>query len=129
MRIILSGLLIVLIFAATLMCFCAPGAQAGISQGHTHAGHHESQGSQDHHGKGKGDADCKGADMQLPQQAGVSSPDHKSALYLDFAFASHILARPFFIVSDNAIRGPPPDWPRHSQSLPSILLTTQRLRI
>ena len=28
-----------------------------------------------------------------------------------------------------AIRGPPPDWPVFSQTQPSILLTTQRLRI
>jgi len=28
-----------------------------------------------------------------------------------------------------SIRGPPPDWPSHSQTKPSIILTTQRLRI
>ena len=27
------------------------------------------------------------------------------------------------------IRGPPPDWPSHFQTQPSIILTTQRLRI
>lgn len=29
----------------------------------------------------------------------------------------------------STIRGPPPDWPDYSQTRPSILLTTQRIRI
>jgi hypothetical protein len=126
MRKILSGFLIFVMFAATLMCFCAPEAQAGVSQGYTHANHNDDA---DHH-HGKGDApDCKGVDIQLPQQANIAAPDLKPALYLDFAFVSDVPSWAPVLTADNAIRGPPPGWPEHSQAQPSILLTTQRLRI
>lgn len=92
-----------------------------------HAGHHGDK------KEGKSNkltfmSDCAGVDMQKADTAAFEKPDLKSAPFL-FVLVDD-LSRDNLVHADAGnIRGPPPDWPRYSQTQPSILLTTQRLRI
>ena len=125
MRKFLTSFLILVVFAAAMICGCPPVAQA-----FSPASHHSDSGSDHHHGKDTTVApDCAGTDMQLPQQVGVSKPDLKHGLHFDYAQTD---VQPIWspvLASNNDIRGPPPDWPDLSQTHPSILLITQRLLI
>jgi hypothetical protein len=93
---------------------------------------------------------CKG--MGMDSQKKAPDGDHvffKDCMKIDLYSASHVSlkvpdlgGKVFFIAwaiatpdygfkpaAYHAIRGPPPDWPGISETQPSILLTTQRLRV
>lgn len=73
--------------------------------------------------------DCTGVELQVADNApSLQKPD----LHKDFSFnlPADVKAVSVWTLSHTAgIRGPPPDWPSHFQTQPSIILTTQRLRI
>lgn len=90
----------------------------------------------DHHGdkkEGKSNkltlmSDCAGVDMQKSDTASFEKLDLKSDL-LPFVLPDDLALDNLSHTDAGNIRGPPPDWPALSQTQPSILLTTQRLRI
>jgi hypothetical protein len=123
MRKILASFLMFTMFASALICGCGHEAQAESSVS-SHS-HHEDG---DHHHGSTVDQDCQKADMQLPAHMGISKPDLKNSVHFDFAFANETPVWPVSLASNRGIRGPPP-WEEPSQNKPSILLTTQRLRI
>ncbi|MCC6598093.1 MAG: hypothetical protein IT559_04835 [Alphaproteobacteria bacterium] len=90
----------------------------------------------DHHGdkkEGKSNkltfmSDCAGVDMQKADTASYDKPDIKKDLIV-YPLVADIAVSRFLPTDVGTIRGPPPDWPAFSQTQPSILLTTQRLRI
>jgi hypothetical protein len=122
--------------ASAVICGCDHEAQANSSPkshhsqevaSHSHeGGDHQSQG--DHHGKGSVAQDCQSTDVQLPAHFDISKPDLKKSLHLDYAITEEIPSWSLTLASIRGIRGPPP-WEEPSQTKPSILLTTQRLRI
>ena len=126
MRRTLAGFLVFMMFVSTVMCGC--GHEARAESGAISYSHHD-EGADHHRGKGPTLAqDCQGADMQLPAHTGVSKPDLKNSFYLVLAFADENPVWPLGLTSNRTIRGPPP-WDGTSFTKPSILLTTQRLRI
>ena len=127
MRKTLAGFLVFIMFASAIMCGCGHDAHAEIGASAQSHSHHD-EGS-NHHGKGSTLAhDCQTADMQLPAHISVDKPDLKNSLYLVLAFADEKPVWPLGLASNRSIRGPPP-WDETSPTKPSILLTTQRLRI
>lgn len=126
MKHFLASLMILALLASTLVCVCGHEAQAASP---THS-HHSHYGHSSHDGDGPAfKHDCKGADMQLPQQASVSNPDLKSSFHADYILTDIQPAWTSLLASEDHIRGPPPNWPDTSRTHPSILLTTQRLLI
>ena len=117
--------------ASAVICGCGHEAQANDTAKSHHsqeAAAHSHDGG-DHHDKGSTLAqDCQPADMQVPAYLDISKPDLKKSLHLDYAIMEQIPAWSFDLASNRGIRGPPP-WDEPSQTKPSILLTTQRLRI
>jgi hypothetical protein len=90
----------------------------------------------DHHGdKNEGQSnkptfmsDCAGVDMQKADLTSLEKPDLKSNS-LVYVLTDASVLNNLSHTDVGSIRGPPPDWPALSQTHPSILLTTQRLRI
>lgn len=73
-------------------------------------------------------SDCAGVDMQKADTASFEKLDLKTDSLL-FVLADGLALDNLLHTNVGNIRGPPPDWPALSQTQPSILLTTQRLRI
>jgi hypothetical protein len=112
MKKIFSIFLIFSILTMGFACCCTHDA---------HAAHmHE-------HGK-MSDQDCQGVDLQLPQQADISKPNLTNGLHLDYVHTNEQPVWTPALASNSGNRGPPAgaDPPN---TTPSILLTTQRLRI
>lgn len=133
MRKFLLSFLMLIMLTPSLACampICADPVEAAATEqpcaGHT--SHGESK-KEDQSGKVMLLKDCMGLELQVADSAAsIQKPDLVKAI--PFILAADIQTVPFWTVSDNTgIRGPPPDWPGHSQTRPSILLTTQRLRI
>jgi hypothetical protein len=114
-------------FVSAVMCGCGHEARADIG---AVASHHHDDGDADHHHDGKGSVsqDCQKADMQLPAHTGVSKPDLKNSLHLEFAFVDEQPTLRIDLASNRGIRGPPP-WEDLSHTQLPVFLTTQRLRI
>ena len=73
--------------------------------------------------------DCLHVDLQgTDNPVNLKSPSLSDNFPL-FVVADVVLPDSFLPINANVIRGPPPDWPDISQTRPSILLTTQRLRV
>jgi len=72
--------------------------------------------------------DCSKADLFSADHAPIKAPDldGKVIFPLSIDTVSFLIFNP---ANTQSIRGPPPDWPDISQTQPSILLTTQRLRV
>lgn len=73
--------------------------------------------------------DCMGLELQVSDNGPVI---HKPEISKDVpvVLAWNIESVTAWTLGNvRAIRGPPPDWPSHFQTQPSIILTTQRLRI
>lgn len=73
--------------------------------------------------------DCMGLELQVADNGPVI---HKPDVTKDLPIVMAFNVEPVHVwtVGDiSGIRGPPPDWPSHFQTQPSIILTTQRLRI
>ncbi len=73
--------------------------------------------------------DCMGLEFQVADDAPSL---HKPDVTKDppAILAAYILPVTTWTLADTrGIRGPPPEWPALSQTQPSIILTTQRLRI
>jgi hypothetical protein len=127
MRRILALFLMLTLFASAVICGCGHEARADIGAEASH--HHDGGDADHHHGKGGSvSPDCHKADMQLPAHTGVAKPDLKSSLHFDFAFVNDQTVPRLDRANNRGIRGPPP-WDDLSHAQPSILLTTQRLRI
>lgn len=71
--------------------------------------------------------DCSKTDLFSVDHVDLKKPD-LSGKVLFLAWATMPPEYNFKPADDNAIRGPPPDWPNLSETQPSILLTTQRFR-
>jgi hypothetical protein len=126
MRKFVASLLMLTMFASAVICGCGHEARADIG---AVSSHHHDDSDADHHGKGGTlSQDCQKADMQLPAHTCVSKPDLKNSLHLDFVFTNEQPVSLLTLASNRGIRGPPP-WDNLSHAQPSILLTTQRLRI
>jgi hypothetical protein len=119
MKKLLVSLMVFALLTSTMVCGCWHEAEAASP-----AAHHSDN---DHH-HGHDGTDCFGADMQLPQQAAISTPDLKSGVHFDYIWTDE---QPIWssLVADNSIGGPPPDWPSLAQTYPPVLLLTQRLLI
>lgn len=133
MRKILLGFMLLLMLTPSLACampVCFDKAEAAKAN-QPCAGH-----ASEHHGdksepKGKKAglmADCMGVDFQKADTASLEKPDLKSDSVV-YALMADVVIKPMAHTDAGTIRGPPPDWPALSQTQPSILLTTQRLRI
>lgn len=73
--------------------------------------------------------DCMGLELQVADNGPVI---HKPDLSKDVPVILAFNVQPVSVWTSgnvSSIRGPPPDWPSYSQTKPSIILTTQRLRI
>lgn len=124
--------------ASAVICGCGHEVQADTDTkshhtqeavSHTHDGGGQQAAQGDHHDKGSTLAqDCQPTDMQILAHFDISKPDLKNSLHLDYAINEEIPSWSLNLVNDRGIRGPPP-WDEPSQTKPSILLTTQRLRI
>ena len=93
------------------------------------AGHHtEHEKSKKDTGKVKLLVDCMGINMQQADTASIDKPNLKSdfAVYIP---VSDIVSSQTAPADAGYIRGPPPDWPNLHETQPSLILTTQRLRI
>ncbi len=72
--------------------------------------------------------DCLHVDLQTADHhTDLKNPDTGKAFFM--AWADIVPAYIYAPADFHVIRGPPPDWPDVSQTRPSILLTTQRLRV
>lgn len=133
MRKFLLSFLILLMLTPSLACampVCANPAEAAAAKPPC-ADH------MDHHGDKKEKKsssgmlmkDCMGLELQV---ADNGPSIHKPDVSKDLPFIAVVAILPVSVLTPGdttGIRGPPPDWPGHSQTQPSILLTTQRLRI
>lgn len=133
MKRLLLGFLVLLMLTPSLACampVCFDKAEAAKTE-QPCAGH-----TSEHHGdksepKGKKAglmADCMGVDFQKADTASFEKPDLKSDSVV-YALVADVVIAQTLHTDVGTIRGPPPDWPALSQIQPSILLTTQRLRI
>lgn len=134
MRAVLLSFLMLLMLTPSLACampVCAEPAQAAATKTPPCADH------MDHHGDKKEKKssstmlmkDCMGLELQVSDNGPVI---HKPDVSKDLSFSvvTAILPPTLCTPGDTGvIRGPPPDWPSHALAQPSILLTTQRLRI
>lgn len=93
-----------------------------------HASEHHGSKSEPKGNKAGLMADCMGVDFQKADTASLEKPDLKSDSVV-YALVADVVIAPTPHTDVGTIRGPPPDWPALSQTQPSILLTTQRLRI
>ncbi|MFA7275550.1 MAG: hypothetical protein WC043_01970 [Pseudobdellovibrionaceae bacterium] len=74
--------------------------------------------------------DCAGIDLQsVSHGPDISGPDVSSGKALHLDGVALLPVSDFSPLAVNAIRGPPPQWQLFSPFHPSIILTTQRLRI
>lgn len=133
MKKMLFGILVFLMLTPSLACampVCFDKAEA-VKANQPCAGH-----ASEHHGdksepkskKAGLMADCMGVDFQKADTASFEKPDLKSDS-IHFIMADGLALNNVSHTDAGTIRGPPPDWPALSQTQPSILLTTQRLRI
>lgn len=127
MRKFLASFMVFALLASTIICGCGHEAQADSGAKASHSHEHD-EADQDHKGSTL-DEDCQKTDMQLPAYVSFDKPDLKTSFYLDFALVDQKVLWQNDANPHHDIRGPPPDWPELSQNQPSILLTTQRLRI
>ncbi len=134
MRKLLVTILMLVMLTPSLACampICADEAQAAAVEQPCagHSGHHQSSEKKEPVGKVNFLKDCMGVDLQVADDAAsVKVPDLKK----DTPFDDSLVAYPAKIwpaVAAIEIRGPPPDWLAFLLTQPSILLTTQRLRI
>jgi hypothetical protein len=128
MRKTLASVLMFVMLASATICGCGHEAQAASHADQKTESSHHADG--DHHGNKDTQAaeKCQTTDMQLPAQTNVNKPDLKSSFHLDYAFIDEKPVWTVAVDSDRRVRGPPigVDPPN---AKPSILLTTQRLRI
>ncbi len=128
MRQLLLGLLMLVMFTPSLVC-AMPICNAAVSaKSPLHCAGHMAAQNKKTSGKLTFMSDCMGVDIQKADTANLEKPDLKSE---PAVYASADTLAPATITGreTNAISGPPHDWPALSQTQPSILLTTQRLRI
>lgn len=132
MRHLFLGFLILVMLTPSLVCampICKDEALAAKAQ--MPCADHA-----DHHGdkkEGKSNkltfmSDCAGVDMQKADSASYEKPDIKKD-FIVYPLVADIAVSLFLLTDLGTIRGPPPDCLALSQAQPSILLTTQRLRI
>ncbi len=136
MRKILLSFLMLIMLTPSLACampVCAEPAKAAVTA-KMPCGDHMNM---EHHGDKKEKKsssgmlmkDCMGLELQVADNGPVI---HKPDVTKDLPIVMAFNVEPVHVwtVGDiSGIRGPPPDWPSHFQTQPSIILTTQRLRI
>lgn len=151
MRKILLSFLMLIMLTPSLACampVCAAPAAAAKAQCAAHAEHmsmaHNADAGEDHGGMnhnshaGKQEKqsssgmlmkDCMGVELQKADNSpSIYKPDISKDAPVILAF--NVQPVSVWTLDDvRGIRGPPPEWPSHSQTKPSIILTTQRLRI
>lgn len=136
MKKFLAVIMMLVMLTPSLACampVCADEAQAAATEqpcAEHHAGHDTGSGKESSSSpKGVNFLiDCMGVDLQTTDSAAVQKSDIQAGLI--FA-AIPIMALPVVPApaQSSEIRGPPPNRLTLSQTQPSILLTTQRLRI
>ncbi len=117
---------------ACAMPVCAEPAKA-VAAAQMPCGDHMNM---EHHGDKKEKSssgmlmkDCMGLELQVADNGPVI---HKPDVSKDVPVILALNVQPvssWTLGNVTVIRGPPPDWPSHFQTQPSIILTTQRLRI
>lgn len=124
--------LVLIMLTPSLACAmpaCAPKAKevAAVSQpcADYHPGH---ESGKKETGKGNLLLDCMGVDLQKADTVSLDKPDLKKDFFV-YTPTDDPLAGQITLTDAGSIRGPPPDWPSLHETQPSILLTTQRLRI
>ena len=136
MRKFLLSVLMLIMLTPSLACampVCAEPAQAAkpmaMSDIPCHGMDHHSDKKEKKSSSGMLMKDCMGLELQTADNGPVIyKPDISKDVPVILAFN----VQPVSVWTSgnvSSIRGSPPDWPGHSQTKPSILLTTQRLRI
>lgn len=136
MKKFLAVIMMLVMLTPSLACampICADEAQAAATEqpcAEHHAGHDTDSGKESSSSpKGVNFLiDCMGVDLQTADSASVQKPDIQAGLIFSAVINTDVPVIPAPAQSSE-IRGPPPDWLALSQTQPSILLTTQRLRI
>jgi hypothetical protein len=129
MRQLLLGFLMVVILTPSLVCampICTDEALAAKAE--VPCANHHGEKKEGKSNEPTFMSDCAGVDMQKADTASFEKPDLKSNP-LVYVLTDASALNNLFHTDAGSIRGPPPDWPALSQAQPSILLTTQRLRI
>lgn len=113
---------------ACAMPLCAGGKQAETM--HQPCANHQTG-----HHKGKKETgkinllvNCMGVDMQQADMTRISKPDLKTD-FVVYVPVTDIVSHQIAHTGAGSIRAPPPDWPDLYETQPSLILTTQRLRI
>lgn len=88
--------------------------------------HDESGRGEKHHGPIT-NADCAKTDLQNVADQVVKKSDLPGQVFIA-AIAAGSISKQIRFADNSNIRGPPPDWPDLSETNPSILLTTRRIR-
>lgn len=136
MRKILLSFLMLIMLTPSLACampVCAEPAQAAkpmsMSEMPCHGMDHHSDKKEKKSSSGMLMKDCMGLELQVTDNGPVI---HKPDISKDAPAILALNIEPvsvWTLAEATEIRGPPPDWPSHFQTQPSIILTTQRLRI
>ena len=117
---------------ACAMPVCAEPAKVATTPKTPCGGHnmdHQGDKQEKKSGSGMLMKDCMGLELQVADNGPVI---HKPDISKDISVILALDIQPvsvWALGNTSGIRGPPPDWPALSQTQPSILLTTQRLRI
>ena len=127
-----GAFLALLMLMPSLACaipVCVQSLKSSISVEKPCHGHEANQKS----GKQKSDdirfvIDCMGVDLQKADTAHFKKADIRTTS-IDLPFIDNAVTSQSLTYSPQVIRGPPLDWISSNQNHPSIILTTQRLRI
>lgn len=136
MRKILLSFLMLVMLTPSLACampVCTEPAQAAkpmnMPDMPCHGMDHHSDKKEKKSSSGMLIKDCVGLELQVADNGPVI---HKPDVSKNAPAILALNIEPvsvWTLAETTEIRGPPPDWPSHFQTQPSIILTTQRLRI
>jgi hypothetical protein len=134
MKRLLTILLALTLFAPTIMCGCAHGAQASMQPATPYHGtshNTDNDGDRDchhHNGHCALSQDCQNTAIQTLAQIAVNGPDLLQTIPVHFAFLNQD-TRPAFNLAYLQNSHAPPPWDGTDLTRKPIFLTTQRLRI
>lgn len=131
MRKFLVAVLMLVMLTPSLACampVCVEEPQAAaFEQPCTEHSGNQGTGKKDSDGKVTLMKDCMGVDLQVADgSASIKAPDFKKDISFDISFVTYPVTSWTVAVIGN--RGPPPNWPKYSETYPSIILTTLRFR-
>ena len=131
MRRLLFSFLILVMLVPSMACAMPSCAGMMPSSTERHMSHMQHM-SHEHSGKPMGKVkllgDCMGNDLQAVDMVHLDPLKMVKKMEMVPAEAGHVL-RHILLESASDIRGSPPDWQRVSVRQPSLILTTQRIRL